>query len=453
MVVKLADTPSHVADLAEVFHALRRHRMRLNPDKCLFGVSGDKFLGFMLSSRGIEANPDKCQAIIDIGSPSNLKEVQKLAGRLTALSRFLPYAERRYQLLEKVALGLIYAARRLRQYFQSHIVVVRTDCPIAKVLRKQELVDRMMAWSIELSEFDIRFEPRGAIKSQSLADFINELSPLGRFEDSTWTMHVDGSSNDQGSGAGLILESPSGITLEQSLRFGFRASNNQAEYEALLAGMRLAAEMGVTKITCWTDSKISNQFQEIQVKHTPRGSNERADQLARLASSRKPGQLRSTIHLELQDCMPVDGAPKSWMTDILNFIVNGSEPTDPIESRKLRTQAVRYEIHEGICGSHSGGRTLATKVLRAGYYWPTLKSDCTEFVKKCVQFQKHGTLIHSSTFNTFLESLAIRHRFTSVEHPQSNGQAEAANKVILTELKKRLGSAKGAWAEKLPEVL
>nr|KYP57503.1 Retrotransposable element Tf2 [Cajanus cajan] len=64
--------------------------MRLNPDKCVFGVSGSKFLGFMLSSRGIEANPDKCQAIIDMRSPSNLKEVQKLADRLTALSHFLP---------------------------------------------------------------------------------------------------------------------------------------------------------------------------------------------------------------------------------------------------------------------------------------------------------------------------------------------------------------------------
>nr|KYP39701.1 Retrovirus-related Pol polyprotein from transposon 297 family [Cajanus cajan] len=315
--------------------------MRLNPDKCVFGISGGKFLGFMLSSRGIEANPDKCQAIIDMRSPSNLKEVQKLAGRLTTLSRFLPCmaetsrpilgllkkanrfqwtdeceesfqlfkkrlgtppvltkltpdrevvlymavsgeaisasliqeqdgqqqpiyfisqvlqdAERRYQLLEKVALGLIYAARRLRQYFQSHTVVVRTDCPITKVLQKPELAGRMMAWSIELSEFDIRFEPRGAIKAQSLADFINELSPLGHFEDNAWTMHVDGSSNQQGSGAGIILESPYDITLEQSLRFGFKTSNNQAEYEALLADMRLAAEMGATKIVCWTDSKV-----------------------------------------------------------------------------------------------------------------------------------------------------------------------------------------------------
>nr|KYP49066.1 Transposon Ty3-I Gag-Pol polyprotein [Cajanus cajan]KYP49091.1 Transposon Ty3-I Gag-Pol polyprotein [Cajanus cajan]KYP49095.1 Transposon Ty3-I Gag-Pol polyprotein [Cajanus cajan] len=80
MVVKSADIPSHVADLAEAFNALRRHQMRLNPDKCVFGISEGKFLGFMLSSRGIEANPDKCQTIIDMKSPSNLKEVQKIAG-------------------------------------------------------------------------------------------------------------------------------------------------------------------------------------------------------------------------------------------------------------------------------------------------------------------------------------------------------------------------------------
>ncbi|XP_020234295.1 uncharacterized protein LOC109814308 [Cajanus cajan] len=64
--------------------------MRLNPEKCTFGVKGGKFLGFMLSARGIEANRDKCQAVLDMRSPSNLKELQRLSGRLVALSRFLP---------------------------------------------------------------------------------------------------------------------------------------------------------------------------------------------------------------------------------------------------------------------------------------------------------------------------------------------------------------------------
>nr|KYP55197.1 Retrovirus-related Pol polyprotein from transposon 297 family [Cajanus cajan] len=89
MVVKSRDLVQHVIDLSEVFQQLHRYDMRLNPEKCVFGVSGGKFLGFMQSARGIEANPDKCMAIINMVSPQNLKEVQKLAGWLTALSRFL----------------------------------------------------------------------------------------------------------------------------------------------------------------------------------------------------------------------------------------------------------------------------------------------------------------------------------------------------------------------------
>nr|KYP55078.1 Retrovirus-related Pol polyprotein from transposon 297 family [Cajanus cajan] len=458
MVVKSGDVSAHAQDLTEVFQALRHHQMRLNLEKCVFGVSGGKFLGFMLSNRGIEANPDKCQAILDMKSPGNLKEVQKLADQLTSLSRFLPClaeiakpillffkkaervkcateceisfqkfkerlgtppilskpvanldmivylavsgtsisvviiqekqdeqqlvyfisrtlqdVERRYQLIEKVALGLIYTARRLRQYFQSHKIVVRTDCPNARVLRKPEIVGRMMAWSVELLEFDITFEPRGPIKSQHLADFVNALTPLGRFEDAPWTMHVDGSSDTQGSGTGIILASPSGITVEQSLRFGFRASNNQVEYEALITGMRLATEMGVKKIMCWIDSKIvaeqvndnfqvkdsnllqyyhlfqklKDDFTEIQIRHVLRSNNERADQLARLASSRKPGQLRTTIHLEIPfpsvtvECMSTGTEAPTWMTAIRNLIDRGELPTDPMEAKKIRTQAAR----------------------------------------------------------------------------------------------------------------
>nr|KYP35322.1 hypothetical protein KK1_043647 [Cajanus cajan] len=172
--------------------------------------------------------------------------------------------------------------------------------------------------------------------------------------------------------------------------------------------------------------------------------------------------------------MSVDEPQQTWIIEIMDYIEKGKQPTDPSAAKKLRTQAARYsvvsgefyrrgfstpllkcldstqadyvlrEVHEGICGSHSGGRTLAAKVLRAGYYWPTLKTDCAEFVKRCVQYQK---------LNKFITDLGIRHRFTSVEHPQSNGHAEAANKVILTELKKRLGDSKGAWAEELIEVL
>nr|KYP60269.1 Transposon Ty3-I Gag-Pol polyprotein [Cajanus cajan] len=90
MVVKTTSAEDHVADLAEVFSQIKRHNMRLNPEKCVFGVQGGKFLGFMITSRGIEANPEKCKAIIQMQSPQTVKKVQHLARRLVSLSRFIP---------------------------------------------------------------------------------------------------------------------------------------------------------------------------------------------------------------------------------------------------------------------------------------------------------------------------------------------------------------------------
>nr|KYP33127.1 Retrovirus-related Pol polyprotein from transposon 297 family [Cajanus cajan] len=500
MVIKSTSVGDHLKDLSTIFEEVRRHRMRLNPAKCTFGVAGGKFLGFMLSKRGIEANPDKCQAIINMQSPRNIKEVQRLAGRIASLACFLPCmaeksrpimyllkkatkfqwneecetafqnfkttlmappllskpdpcldmiiyisvsdkaistvlvqekteqmpvyfisrvlqdAETRYQHLEKTVLALVHTARRLRHYFQSHRVLVRTDSPVTKVLRRPELAGRMVAWSIELSQFDIRFEPRGPIKAQSLADFLNEFTPQEIPESHLWTLHVDGSSNHQGSGAGIILEGPGQVVIEQSLRFGFKASNNQAEYEALLAGLRLEKDLGIPKVQCWSDSKVVTEqvngtfqikeptlllyfhafnklkadFEDVQIKHTPRELNMRADQLARLASSKKVSHLRSMIQQELPkpsitqaECLQIQKETPNWMTGIIEYLTAGLLPIDPLEAKKMKVVAARYtliagelykrgfsspllkclapdqahyvirEIHEGICGTHS----------------------------------------------------------------------------------------------------
>ena len=99
----------------------------------------------------------------------------------------------------------------------------------------------MVIWVIELSEYDIEFTMRTNIKSQALADFVVELSDLVPEENANkWTLHVDGSSNLKGSGARFVLEGPGNFVLEYFLSFNFQASNNQAEYKALIAGMKLA---------------------------------------------------------------------------------------------------------------------------------------------------------------------------------------------------------------------
>jgi len=163
------------------------------------------------------------------------------------VSKVLQGPEVRYQTLEKEALAVVFSARRLRHYFQSFTMVVMTDLPIRKVLQKSDEAGRMVRWAVELSEFDVQYEPQGPIKGQVYTDFVVELSSADAHQEEDnfrWVLSVDGSSNQQGSRAGVILEGPNGLLIEQALRFAFKANNNQVEYEALIAGMLLVKEMG-----------------------------------------------------------------------------------------------------------------------------------------------------------------------------------------------------------------
>ena len=92
MLVKSKEELTHLDDLRETFATLKQYQMKLNPSKCVFGVASGKFLGFMVSQRGIEANPEKVQAIINMASPKTVKEVQKLTGRIAAINRFISRA-------------------------------------------------------------------------------------------------------------------------------------------------------------------------------------------------------------------------------------------------------------------------------------------------------------------------------------------------------------------------
>ncbi|RDX59136.1 hypothetical protein CR513_61895, partial [Mucuna pruriens] len=115
--------------------------------------------------------------------------------------------DKQYQKIEKAALTLIITSRRLRPYFQSNCVVIRTNFPIKQVLQNPSLAERMEGWT-------------------------------------------------KGSGAGIILEGRDGVLIEQSLYFEFKANNNQAGCEALLAGMKLAGELGMQILTAKSDSKL-----------------------------------------------------------------------------------------------------------------------------------------------------------------------------------------------------
>ncbi|XP_068498197.1 uncharacterized protein [Phaseolus vulgaris] len=191
-----------------------------------------------------------------------------------------------------------------------------TNLLIRKVLQKPDVAGRMVRWAVELSEFDVLYEPRGPIKGQVYVDFVVELSSGAAHQEEAgfkWVLSADEFSNQQGSGADVILEGPNGLLIEQALRFACKASNNQAEYEALIAGMLLAKEMGAKSLLTKSDSLLvtgqvmgeyqakdpkmapyleyvkilKETFAVFELVHVPREQNAQADLLAKLASSGK----------------------------------------------------------------------------------------------------------------------------------------------------------------------
>ncbi|XP_057432439.1 uncharacterized protein LOC130725208 [Lotus japonicus] len=148
-------------------------------------------------------------------------------------------------------------ARRLRPYFQSFPVRVQTDLPLRQVLQNPDLSRRLVAWSVELSEYGLQYDKRGTMSAQSLVDFVVELThDSGERVSTQWNLFVDGSSNNNGSGAGVTFEGLGELALEQSLKFEFHATNNQAEYEALIAGLKLAIEVKIESFLIRTDSQL-----------------------------------------------------------------------------------------------------------------------------------------------------------------------------------------------------
>nr|GFB68831.1 reverse transcriptase domain-containing protein [Tanacetum cinerariifolium] len=134
-------------------------------------------------------------------------------------------------------------------------------------MSRPDAAGRLQKWSIMLGEHNITYRPRTSIKGQILADFLNEIpsnalqgTSVAETQEEPWTLFTDGSSCVDGSGAGLILTNPDGVEFTYALRFQFAASNNEAEYEALIAGLRIATQIGVKNIQANVDSKlVANQ--------------------------------------------------------------------------------------------------------------------------------------------------------------------------------------------------
>ena len=191
------------------------------------------------------------------------------------VSKSLHKAEICYLPLEKAILVVVHSTRTLPHYFQTHTVVVLTQLPLKAILRSVDYTGRIAKWGTILGAFDIKYMPRTSIKGQILADLIAEFteSPIENEpnehcmdeksvgliavqEPLQWKVYVDGAANQKGSGVGLVLISPEKLIVEKSLRLGFSATNNEAEYEALLEGISMVQRMGGKSATMFSDSRL-----------------------------------------------------------------------------------------------------------------------------------------------------------------------------------------------------
>ncbi|GKA25862.1 reverse transcriptase domain-containing protein, partial [Tanacetum coccineum] len=256
-----------------------------------------------------------------------------------------------------------------------------------------------------------------------------------------------------GSGAGLILISPKGTEFTYALRFQFTTSNNEAEYEALIAGIWIAAQMGVCNVQVSVDSKlVANQilgtyvakeenmvnylektkslisgFSTFSISQVPRSQNKKANTLSKIASTSFAHLSKQVLveilkeksikEKEVEAILEEEGP--TWMTPIIKYLKDGTLPGDRKEASKLRIKARHYEllegvlyrrsflkpwlrcvgplqadyviqeIHEGLCSMHAGPRSVVAKAMRLGYYWPTMHQDAQDMIRACNDCQIH----------------------------------------------------------------
>ncbi|XP_073138220.1 uncharacterized protein [Henckelia pumila] len=454
MLVKSVLAVKHIDDLGESFEILRKYRMRLNPKKCAFGVRGGKFLGYMVSQREIEANPEKIKAVLSMTPPKSIKGLQELAGRIVALNRFISRsADKGLSFFKVLRQGkgfrwteeCQHAFNDLKKYLMASPLLVKPDERDTLLLYlavSSEAVSAVLTVEREQEHKHVYYVSKvlqGAelchtnIEKLALAIIVacRKLRPYFLSHQITaLTNHplkkILSSPEASGSGAGVLVQNPQGDKFQYAIRFRFSSSNNEVEYEALIIVIKLALAAGARKLVAYSDSQlVVNQVQgtyeakennmkkylsrvrdllmrleNFEMKQIPRAENEVADQLAKLGSSsigidsRKITLItcdKEEVEAESLDVLCANHDEPSWNDEIIKYFLDGELPPQQDQARKLMVRAARFtlidgelykrgysqpylkclapaqanyvlrEIHEGICGNHLGEKALAGK--------------------------------------------------------------------------------------------
>ncbi|XP_073360274.1 uncharacterized protein [Aegilops tauschii subsp. strangulata] len=269
--------------------------------------------------------------------------------------------------------GVYFIAKKLKQYFQEHVITVVSTAPLGEIIGCRDASGRVAKWALELADHTILYEPRTTIKSQALADFLidwTETQYLPPPPDSThWHMHFDGSKMRLGLGAGIMLSSPKGDRLQYALQIHF--------------------ELGIQRILCYGDSdlvvqqssgewdahdsnmasyrflvqKLFGFFVGCEFLHVPRAENEVADTLAKIASSWQ--YIPSGVSLEHPHKPSIKPSPDSESihrrASAYNIINNKlvKRSSTGVFQRCLEQDKgieILLNIHQGECGHHAASR-------------------------------------------------------------------------------------------------
>nr|GEX72785.1 hypothetical protein [Tanacetum cinerariifolium] len=349
------------------------------------------------------------------------------------VSRTLIEAERNYSLMEKLALALIHMTRILRRYFEAHPVKVITDQLIKNILNNTEISEKIEKYDVELGAYNITFIPRNAMKGQVLADFHSEAPegekeelyfrmpkvPLEKDNTESWTLFTDEASSPKGSGAGLVLIGPSGIEYTSALRLTFPSTNNEAEYEAFLAGLRIARQMNISNIEVKVESKL--------VASRINGIYE--------ASKDVPG-LSKTLMTSIMAPWPF----YQWGMDILG-------PLPPVRGG-AKFVIVAIEYFTKWIEAKPLVKITSKEVIRF-----VMDNIICRFGLPRIMVTDNGAQLVNDPFKIWCGRFEIHQMNTTVARPQVNGLVERANRSLMEGIKTCLGREKSGWVDELPNIL
>uniref|UniRef100_A0A2N9FVC8 Uncharacterized protein n=1 Tax=Fagus sylvatica TaxID=28930 RepID=A0A2N9FVC8_FAGSY len=400
---------------------LKKYQLRLNPNKCAFGVTSGKLLGFIVSGRGIEIDPAKTarRAFDKIkeyllnppilvpptpGRPLILyltvqeasmgcmlgqqDETGKKEQAIYYLSKKFTEPETRYLLVEKTCCALAWASKKLRQYMLYYTTWLVSRNGPDQAIKGQAIADYLADYpSEQLELMDSEFPDE-------------DVMTVDEDNHGRWKLYFDGAANAVGSGIGAVLVSPKGQQTPIAVKLGFDCTNNMTEYEACIVGLQAALEFGAYELEVFGDSllivsqtngewqardpklipyqryisRLVPKFKYVTFTYTPRAHNHFADALATLASLIKlaEGDDVRPLRIETRDipaycvcieeCMNVEAEidDKPWYYDIKRFIQDREYPSRATENEKkyIRRMAFQFFLSGEILYKRTHDATL-----------------------------------------------------------------------------------------------